>query len=196
MSDVETIQVYDDRSDDYAKLAESFEDDPILAHFITACPPGGKVLDLGCGPGTEAAVMASAGLEVEALDASKRMVALANQHEGVNARHGTFDAVEGTDIYDGVWANFSLLHASRADLPGHLSRIKTALKPSGRLHIALKLGEGEARDTLGRLYTYWSEDDLTALLVDLGFEITARALGEGKGLEGSDFEWIALSANA
>ncbi len=38
---------------------------------------------------------------------------------GLPARLGEFDDIDGDEIYDGVWANFSLLHAARDDLPRH-----------------------------------------------------------------------------
>lgn len=197
MSDPETIRTYDAKAADYAALTDDYNSrDPILAHFITACPPGGRVLDLGCGPGAAAAVMASAGLVVDAMDASARMVEMAGQHDGVTAWQGTFDDITGDGIYDGVWANFSLLHAPRADLPRHLAALKRAMTPGARLHIAVKLGEGETRDSLGRHYTYWTPDALCDLLTAQGFDITAQATGSGTGLDGSASDWIAVAANA
>lgn len=64
MSDPRTISVYDRQSDDYAAMIEKEAlRDPMIARFIAACPPGGRVLDLGCGPGHYALRMAEAGLE-------------------------------------------------------------------------------------------------------------------------------------
>ncbi|MEO1734255.1 MAG: class I SAM-dependent methyltransferase, partial [Pseudomonadota bacterium] len=118
MTDQETIAVYDAKADDYAAMADDYSrTDPILAAFIADCPPGGRVLDLGCGTGAAAATMASAGLTVDALDASEEMVRRAAALPGVTAHQATFDDVTGEGIYDGIWANFSLLHAPRADMP-------------------------------------------------------------------------------
>lgn len=140
MTDPETIRIYDSRAADYAALTDGHTaGSPVLRDFIAACPPGGRVLDLGCGPGTAAGLMAAAGLQVDALDASAEMVALARAHPGVSARQATFDEVTGTALYDGIWASFSLLHAPRSDMPRHLAALKEALTPGGLFHIGLKL---------------------------------------------------------
>jgi SAM-dependent methyltransferase len=194
MSDPETLRVYARRAGEYADFADSY-DDPLLAAFIAALPPGARVLDLGCGPGRDAAAMARAGLVVEAMDAVPEMVAMAARHPGVTAKLGRFDDLSAHARFDGIWANFSLLHAPRADLPRHLRAIKTALKPGGVFHIALKTGKGSARDTIGRLYSYYSQPELERLLTEAGFAVTNHASGSGLGLDGTRSDWIALRAN-
>ncbi len=197
MSDRDTISVYDAQAARYAALTDDDNTgDPQLTRFIQAVPEGGRVLDLGCGPGTSAALMAQAGLQVDATDASAEMVKLASAHPGVSARHASFDALEADGIYDGIWANFSLLHATRTAFPTHLNAIHRALKPGGAFFIAMKLGEGEGPDRLGRYYSYYSEDELKTYLKDAGFTITDQRLGSGTGLDGSVSDFISLAAHA
>ncbi|SHH97224.1 class I SAM-dependent DNA methyltransferase [Marivita hallyeonensis] len=196
MTDPKTIAVYDARADDYAQLETSERPSKTLAAFMSELPTGGHVLDLGCGPGTSARHMVDAGFKVTALDASEKMIALASQIPGVTARVAAFDDVTGAAVYDGVWANFSLLHAPRADLPRHLRAIHTALKPGGLFHIAVKDGEGEARDRMGRHYAYYTEDSLTELLQDAGFTVGPYRRGRDKGLSGLDENWISTTAHA
>ena len=196
MSDAETLRVYDINAADYAQKNQDYlSNDPRLLEFITACPQGGRVLDLGCGPGTSAAVMAQAGLKPEAMDASAEMVTLARAHSRVTARQATFDDISGEAIYEGIWANFSLLHAPRGAMPGHLAAIKRALKPGGVFYIGLKLGKGEARDALGRLYTYYEEDELKDLLKTAGFTVLDCTFGETEGLDGVKARWISVASH-
>lgn len=196
MSDAETLRIYDSHAAEYAaKNSDYLSKDPRLHAFIAACPSGGRVLDLGCGPGTSAAVMAQAGLKPDAMDASSEMVALAGAHIGVNARQATFDDISGTGIYAGIWANFSLLHAPRSAMPRHLAAIKTALSGGGAFYIGLKLGKGEARDALGRLYTYYEEDELKDLLATAGFTVLNCTFGKTEGLDGSLAPWISVAAH-
>lgn len=193
MSDRETIDVYDARAADYAAKTDDYNrSDPRLAAFIAACPAGGRVLDLGCGPGMAAAEMARAGLVVEATDASAAMVEMAAQHPGVSAKQATFDDITGEAVFDGIWANFSLLHAPRADFPRHLAALHRALKPGGAFLIGLKLGEGEARDAIGRHYTYYTEDALMDHLRQAGFTPTDIHHGRGEGLDGTTTDWISV----
>ena len=197
MSDRETLAVYAAKTAEYAAFSDSANArDPLLIAFIAALPVGGAVLDLGCGPGASAAVMADAGLRVHAVDAVPQMVALAARHPGVRAEVAHFDDIDGVDLYDGIWANFSLLHAERDALPRILGALHAALRAGGRLHIAMKLGTGTRRDAIGRKYTYVSEADLRALLGAAGFAITGVRTGREKGLDGTYADWIALAADA
>ncbi len=196
MPDHDTIRVYDDRAAAYAELTDADNTaDPKLLAFITACPTGGRVLDLGCGPGTSAAIMAQAGLQVEATDASSEMVAMATRHPGVTARQALFDDISGTDLFDGIWASFSLLHAPRDDFPTHLATLHDALKPGGVFYIGMKLGEGQARDSIGRLYTYYSSDELDAYLKTAGFTDLSHDFGTGKGMDGKMADYVAITAH-
>lgn len=196
MTDHETIAVYDTRAGDYAKLEPSETPSDTLAAFIKALPDGARVLDLGCGPGSSARHMDRAGCVVDALDASAEMIELASSIDGVTARQASFDDISGAALYDGVWANFSLLHAARTDMPKHLAAIHTALKPGGLFHIAVKEGSGEGRDNLGRHYTYYTESGLTALLQTAGFSVGPYRRGRDKGLSGTDDNWISVTAHA
>ena len=193
--DPETIRIYDTRAADYARVVATSTPGALLSAFIAAIPAGGRVLDLGCGPGLSAAWMAKAGLKADAVDASAEMVTLAAAHPGVTAWQASFDDLDATAHYDGIWANFSLLHAPRADMPGHLAAIHRALRPGGQFHIALKTGTDEARDSLGRLYTYYTPDALTALLTETGFTVTKTTTGRDKGLDGSMADWVSLAAH-
>jgi SAM-dependent methyltransferase len=196
MSDNETIKVYDTRAVEYAQMTD-VEDaaDPGLEAFIAVLPEAGRVLDVGCGPGMAAARMAQAGLRVDATDASSEMASMAGNAKGVTAWQATFDEISGDAIYDGIWANFSLLHAPRSDMPRHLAALRAALKPGGQFHIGMKLGTGQARDGIGRLYTYYSQQELTDLLTDTGFIVTDAVPGRGLGLDGTMADWVSLAAH-
>ncbi len=202
--DAETIRQYDARAQDYAELTKRNRPDPVLAAFIEALPKEGHVLDIGCGPGHDATLMARAGLRVLALDASAEMVALAACHRDIIARQSSFADLGTlrtalpqeipTGGFDGIWANFSLLHAPRTALPSHLSDIKSLLRPGGRFHIAVKTGTGEARDRLGRYYSYYQAPELVTLLAQAGLQVTEMHHGRDTGLSGEMANWVALCA--
>ncbi|MFQ6553555.1 class I SAM-dependent DNA methyltransferase [Aestuariibius insulae] len=191
--DPQTLAVYDAKAAEYAACfgPTSFQ---TLQDFIAALPEGGRVLDLGCGPGTASRHMAEASLKVVATDASAQMIALAGEIAGVTARQESFDDLTGTDLYDGIWASFSLLHAPRAKLPDYLAAISAALKPGGLLHLGMKLGDGERRDSLGRFYSFYSEEELRTHLDTAGFTVTSVTTGEERGLAGDVSPYILFLA--
>ncbi len=191
MNDRETLDVYDERAAEYGTNFGSKSPSENLKAFMALLPAGAKVLDLGCGPGDSSRHLKTAGFNPDPTDGSAEMVRFA-QEAGLPARQETFDEISGEDAYDGVWANFSLLHALRDAMPTHLAAIRKALKPGGVFHIGMKLGQDAARDGLGRFYTYYSEDELVGLVSDHGFEVIKSHKGEERGLAGTLDPFIIL----
>ena len=193
--DARTLAAYDDQARRYCDLVDG--DEPLMLRaFIKALPEGARVLDLGAGPGQDAAKMAAAGLMVTAMDGSPAMVAIAAAQPGVEAVQASFDSLDAIARYDGIWASFSLLHAARTDLPRHLAAVHKALKQNGLFVIAMKLVSGERRDSFGRLYSYYGKIELADLLENAGFAITATETDSSVGLEGNDDPYLVISARA
>ncbi len=195
-ADKETLAVYGAQVAKYVDVADTKTARATLDRFLADVPADGHILDLGCGPGHMAAKMMRRGYRVDAVDATPEMVAEARDRFGVDARVARFDEIEAEAEYDGVWASFSLLHAPRSEMPGHLTRLKRALVDGGRLGLGLKTGTGEARDRIGRFYTYYTEDELEDLVADAGFTITGRDTGADVGLSGEVSEWVFIYAHA
>ncbi|NNL18388.1 MAG: class I SAM-dependent methyltransferase [Boseongicola sp.] len=194
MTDKETLDAYAAKAEDYAKRFSSDKPDLHLAAFMLAVPKEGRVLDLGCGTGRSTAFMKQAGLKADALDASPQMAEIALNENGVDVTIGGFETLDANGVYDGIYANFSLLHASKADMPEHLARISKAIVPGGFFHIGLKTGTGEKRDALGRFYAYYTDAEITGLLSDAGFVVIERSFGADAGLDGTVAPWIILLA--
>ncbi len=194
MTDQTTISVYDAQTDAYLNMVNQDKPDPWLLEFIGRIDTGGYVLDLGCGPATASSTMREKGLQVDPVDASSEMVHLANEKFAINARQAEFSDLNATDLYDGAWVNFSLLHAHRDDFPGHLAALALAVKPAGILSIGMKTGTGSNRDKLGRFYTYYTVDELTEHLQTAGFKIEKVNTGKEKGLAGSLDPWVTMIA--
>ncbi len=194
MADEETLAVYADYAADYAKRFAQDKPDVHLRKFMSALPTEARVLDLGCGTGRTTAFMVRAGLEAEGWDASPEMAQLGKDRLGLEIEVKAFDALVATEVYDGIYANFSLLHAPKADMPKHLDRIAQALKPGGTFHIGMKTGQGEKRDHLGRFYAFYEDAELTGLLADAGLTVVSRETGAEVGLAGTKDPWIIMSA--
>lgn len=192
MPDKETIAWYDTAAQAYAQRFTSGTPNATLTAFMALLPAGGSVLDLGCGPAGASVHMRHAGFRPVPVDASQGMVDLANANHAIGAQRMRFDEIDMIGAFDGVWANFSLLHAPRADLPAHLAAIAAALRPAGILHVAMKTGMGEVRDNLGRLYTLVRVDELRDLLTKAGFSILSCEEGREKGCAGTDDPFVAI----
>ena len=195
-TDARTVAVYDAKAAEYETCFSSDRPDRHLRTFIEAMPKGARVLDLGCGPANASAFMRAARLRPDPVDASSEMVALANERHAIGARLATFDDIDARAVYDGVWANFSLLHAPRTDLPRHLGALNRALVPGGRLHLGMKTGTGEGRDAIGRFYTYYSREELLTLVTGAGFTVTRTDEGAERGLAGTLDPFIIIAAHA
>ncbi len=131
----ETLHAFDRHATGYADgwgahpLAQAMR-----ARVLTFClrffPEGGRVLDLGCGPGLDARVLEAAGYRVTAVDASAGMVA--------EARRRTRDArrVDLADLspllaeapFDGALSNFGALNCL-ASLDGFGRALATLVRP-------------------------------------------------------------------
>lgn len=191
-----TINIYNEKTTDYQNMAKSSAEMSAEKDFAASIPVGGYVLDYGCGPGRTAGYFAECGLQTHAFDASIEMVKLARNNIGVKVWLGSFEGFSADDTYDGIWANFSLLHAPREEMQNLLKVIHSALKTKGKLFLSLKLGTGQARDTLGRLYTYYEKEELRNFLQTAGFTWESHIKGSGKGLDGTVSEWIFVFAHA
>ncbi len=194
--DDQTLEVYALRAEDYAARFGKLKPDQDLQAFIATLPAGGTVLDYGCGPGNSTRVLLDAGFRVVATDASAEMARVAKDQNNVDVRIEPFEALNDVGTYHGIWANFSLLHLQKSQLPAILELMHRALKPDGTLHMGMKLGTGENRDALGRFYAYYSEDELNDLLQTAGFTPSFTRIGEAPGLSGQVSPFIILRCHA
>jgi len=164
-----------------------------LDAFLDRLAPGASVLELGCGAGRDSARIAERGFTLDATDGTPAMVRKANERFEIAARVMRFDELDAEETYDAVWAHACLLHVARADLPGVLASVHTALRENG-LHFAnYKLGIAEGRDPLGRLTNLPDEEWLEQTYRAAGFAILATQRYRGKGADGIQRDWYALT---
>ncbi|MHC2250752.1 SAM-dependent methyltransferase [Bradyrhizobium embrapense] len=155
-----TLQFYRRNAEAYAGWAKA--PSTRLIGFLKLLPPGGAILELGCGAGNHAAVMLAQGFVLRATDGSPEMAEVAARRINHPVEAMLFDELEDREAYDGVWASACLLHVPRDELAGILSRIRRALKPGGMFYASYKLGHGDGRDSIGRYYNYPPADWLAA----------------------------------
>ncbi|MET4421535.1 class I SAM-dependent methyltransferase [Bradyrhizobium sp. RT3a] len=168
--DEATLQFYRQNAEVYAGWTKAAS--TRLQGFLALLPPGGAILELGCGAGNHSAVMLAEGFSVRATDGSPEMAEIASRRLGHPVEAMRFDQLDAHEAYDGVWASACLLHVPRDELAGILGKIHRALKPSGVFYASYKMGEDDGRDNLGRYYSYVSREWLEMTYASAGSWIT------------------------
>jgi SAM-dependent methyltransferase len=181
--DEATLQFYRGHAEAYAGR-EITSRKARLAAFLALLPPGGRILELGCGAGGDTAEMLAQGFDVRATDGSPEMADVASKRLGRSVETLLFHELDEVETYDGVWANACLLHVPRDQLTHVLSLIRRALKPGGAFFASYKEGEEGGRDTLDRYYNYPSQDWLRATYAEAGnWGALSIERGEVKGFD-------------
>ncbi|MBB6629581.1 class I SAM-dependent methyltransferase [Nocardioides sp. KIGAM211] len=161
----------------------------MAARFAAGLAPDARVLEIGSGPGHDAALLERLGLHVRRTDVSRGFAELmrADGHR-VDVLDPLVDDLTDPERpgtpYDGVWANASLLHVVRPDLVVVLRRLADVTRPGGLLEVTLKEGDGDAWSTHGhvsgpRHFTYWRPEPLRAVLAAAGWEVATIEQREG-----------------
>jgi SAM-dependent methyltransferase len=171
-----------------------------LDAFAAAVGAGGRVLEIGSGPGRDARELEARGVSVRRTDVTPAFVELmrAEGHPADVLDPLTDDLADPERPglpYDGVWANACLLHVNRDDLPVLLRRVGEATRPGGPIAVSVKEGDGEGWVQHGhvsapRHFVYWREGPLRELLEGAGWQVLAVRRQEG--LRGE--HWLELSA--
>jgi SAM-dependent methyltransferase len=141
-SDVQIVaQGYDAIVDRYLAWIDGIEGDPRMAWleaFAERLPPGGRVLELGCGAGVPLTVSLAARFETTGVDISPGQIARAR--ELVPAARffvGDMTSLTLDETFDGVAAFTSIPHVPRELHAAVFGRIAGWLRPGGWFVAAL-----------------------------------------------------------
>ncbi len=166
-----------------------------LHSFLERLEPGARILELGCGAGRDAGAMIAAGFHVDPTDGVAEIAAIAAERLHRDVRVMRFDELDADETYDAVWANASLHHVLRDQLPSVLQSVFRALKPGG-IHFAnFKRGTSDTRDAKDRHYSHLTLQSLRELYASSAdWEVVSSLEYEGGGsYEGSNAAWVAIT---
>jgi ubiquinone/menaquinone biosynthesis C-methylase UbiE len=182
------------------KRVGSSNDSFFLKHetkFLSKLPVSGLIVDVGCGPGFDAARFAALGFRAIGLDLSSGMLEVAS--EGLAGRLVQADMRAlpiRTGQLDGIWCVASLLHVPEVDTLPVLREFKRVLRSSGTLALVTALGESEKFEKVAyvpgeqRWFVYRDPGILRAQMLAAGFSIIHEEQVPGNRL------WSSLLAEA
>lgn len=132
----------------------------------------GSVLEMGSGPGADAAYLEARGPKVLRTDAAPAFVEMlradGHQAQVLDVRVGDLGGP-----YAGVLANAVLLHLTPEEAADVLTRTRSAVVDGGVLAFTLKEGDGQAWTSaklgLPRHFTFWRELQVRAVLQATGW---------------------------
>ena len=159
----QTLDYYNANAQAFAASTVSVDFSATQRRFAQLLPPGGRILDFGCGSGRDSKFFLQEGFDVTATDGSAELCRLARELTGLPVRHELFQDLAETNTYDGIWACASILHLPKAELAGVLAKMVAALKPGGVIYTSFKYGDFEGIRN-GRYFTDFTEEGFRSFM--------------------------------
>ena len=165
----ETIECYDRIAGRYAERWCATRLDAQLERFARLCDPGGRVLDLGCGPGRDIHHLGDLGFHAAGLDRSRGMLGEARARGCSRIARGDMRRLPFADsVFDGVWWTASMLHLPSGQVPIAVSEVSRVMRPGGALFVGVQAGAGEGwrpdPDGGRRFFCLFDADQLSEVL--------------------------------
>jgi SAM-dependent methyltransferase len=195
--DPSTLNAYDTRASDFAGRYAAADVSPLHRLLLAHLPPGGRLLEIGCGAGRDAVFLAKHGFAVVAADASAAMLDQARNAPGaaftaypdsacsytpvIQLLHAAFPLPAGhpllADRFDAILALAVIMHLPDADLFEFACQVRQMLTPGGTLILSISEGrtlDPDSRDPHGRLFRERPPAELSLLFERLGFGLVTR----------------------
>jgi ubiquinone/menaquinone biosynthesis C-methylase UbiE len=184
---------YDDIAQTYHEQRDKFKSHELLAGFSSLLPPGGDVLDVGCGAGIPVArFLVDAGFRVTGVDVSASMLRLARSHVPearflkMDMRRLQFD--DGR--FDGICAFYSLFHVPRDEHLPVLITFNRLLRQDGVLIFCTGKSAWQGSEDFHGARMFWSHPDRKVTrqwVIDAGFAVL---MSEVQELGGEEHYWV------
>ncbi|WP_323172708.1 class I SAM-dependent methyltransferase [Natrialba sp. PRR66] len=171
---VRTLEEYESDADAYV---QKYRSESVAAEyggpfFDALAGDGNRLLDIGCGPGSDISAFESAGYNAIGLDLTPAFLRAARDREPTASFvWGDMRRLPFTDAsFDGVWSSASFLHIPRSDAAATLQEFHRVLRPGGVVFCAVKRaptmpGEGDERH-----FEYYRSGEIRSLVHDAGFK--------------------------
>lgn len=165
-----TVDYYNSNAESFHEETKLLNLDELYTEFLKHLPAGGTILDAGCGSGRDIKYFIEHGYQATGVDASAELCRLASDFTKTTVLNISFKDIKFENMFDGVWACASLLHITRAELPGIFKKLEIALKNSGVVYCSFKLGDFEG-DRNGRYFCDLTSETLVEVLNGTGLKV-------------------------
>jgi len=175
-----TIETYKNNHENFIKKYEKNMVERDQEDFLRILDTikGKRILDVGCGSGTNAQYFSQRGYEVVGIDLVDEFLQYAKKR--CSAQFIKMDMREMTfkqESFDGIWACASLLHIPKRDLLPVFHDCRKILTDKGILYASVKQGIGETEED-GRFFSNHTLDGLENFLQDAGFQSLIKYVEE------------------
>jgi ubiquinone/menaquinone biosynthesis C-methylase UbiE len=163
----------------YYELRDKPFDRELVDRYAGWVPGGGRVFDLGCGPGQIARYLCDRGVRVYGLDLSYGMLQQARKlNPDIQFVQGSMLSLPvASDALAGIAAFYSIIHIERDQVVAALTEMRRVLQTAGLLLLTFHLGADAIHET--DLWGYrvdffanlFSSEEMLHYLKGAGFEI-------------------------
>lgn len=186
---------------------------PFMRHVVACLKKdgGSAVLDIGCGPGFDALGFARSGMSVLGVERVPAFLRYArglarNAERPGKIRRGKVHFLSGDlrrihewrsrVLFDLIWANASLIHLKKKELPTALRRLKRFLRPGGFFAGTFFHGKGEGiyagSYVPGRFFARYLKPELQNVFSRAGWTVKSIRTVSNEDRKG---RWVNVIAN-
>lgn len=176
-----TLDTYEGDAEAYVEKYLSMSALELYGEAFLDALDGERVLDLGCGPGVDTAVLANRGFDVVGLDVTPSFLRTARERLADAAAGQSVDTVFvrgdmrslplASDTFDGIWGSGSFHHVPRAAAPATVDELRRVLRAGGHVFLSVKR-EPTGSEVADRHFEYYDAAAFRELLESGGFEPT------------------------
>ena len=181
---------YQDNYKAYHEKTFSIDPSSFLEPLAQRLPPEAFILDVGCGSGRDLLWMKKQGFEVIGFERSSGLAELARENAGCEVIEEDFETYDfSTIMADAVMIVGALVHIPHDRFREVFENITSALSKNGSVLLTLKEGEGSRKDSDGRIFYLWQDDEARELIKSIGFKVCDFSKSVSK--TGSGDVWLS-----
>ena len=159
-----TIEYYNNNASEYYDQTAAVDLHDKYERFLRYIPEGGRIMDVGCGSGRDAAAFCRMGYDAEGLDAAEGLAAVARAKQNIDVTVCDMEDWVASDPYDGIWCCAVLLHLEDDRISSFFSNLKYNLKEGGAIFISVKTGIPTGYDEKGRYMRGFTREELGSFI--------------------------------